>query len=74
MAHYYFDLKNGVTERDHTGVELGSDAAAIRMARKMAGEIGRTTASQHGEDRHIRVIREDGHEVSRISVAEVITP
>ncbi|MET0220828.1 MAG: hypothetical protein ABW213_09240 [Tardiphaga sp.] len=74
MAHYYFDLKNGITERDHTGVELGSDAAAISMARRMAGEISRKTAPHQGEERHIRVIREDGHEVSRIRVAEAITP
>jgi hypothetical protein len=71
MAHYYFDVKNGTTERDHAGLELASDAAAVAQARKIADDAGRRPATHHELDRHVCVIHEDGHEVSRVRVAKV---
>jgi hypothetical protein len=69
MAHYYFDLKNGTTKRDHAGLELASDAAAITQARRIADEVSRRPASLNKVERHVCVIHEDGHEVSRVPVA-----
>ena len=78
MAHYYFDLKNGTTQRDHAGLDLGSDAEAIARAYAMADEINARAAAHHGHERHIRVIHEDGHEVTRVPVdmraSKVSTP
>lgn len=68
MAHYYFDLKNGITERDHAGLDLDNDAAAIAQAYVLADEISmRPPAQQHA--RHICIIHEDGHEVTRVPIA-----
>jgi hypothetical protein len=69
MSHYYFDLKNGTTRRDHAGLELASDAAAITQARMIADEVGRRPAEHTRADRHVCIIHEDGHEVSRVRVA-----
>jgi hypothetical protein len=70
MALYYFDLKNGTTERDRTGLDLDSDAAAIARARAMADEVSKRSAADKGQghERHVCVIHEDGHEVIRIRV------
>lgn len=68
MAHYYFDLKNGTTKRDHAGLELASDAAAIVQARQIADEVSKRADPPSVVDRHVCVIHEDGHEVSRVRV------
>lgn len=68
MAHYYFDLKNGTTERDHTGLDLDSDAVAIARAHAMANEVSMRSAADEGPERHVCVIHEDGHEVMRVRV------
>ncbi|MDR6661902.1 DUF6894 family protein [Tardiphaga sp. 215_C5_N2_1] len=68
MAHYYFDLKNGTTQRDHAGRELRSDAEAIAQAYVIADEVSTRLATHEDHERHICVIHEDGHEVTRIPV------
>jgi hypothetical protein len=68
MAHYYFDLKNGTTQRDHAGRELRSDAEAIAQAYVIADEVSMRLATHEDHERHICVIHEDGHEVTRIPV------
>jgi hypothetical protein len=68
MAHYYFDLKNGTTQRDHAGQELRSDAEAIAQAYLIADEVGVQPATHQEHERHICVIHEDGHEVTRVPV------
>lgn len=68
MAHYYFDLKNGMTERDHAGLDLESDAEAIAQAHAIADEIGTRPPADREHERHICVIHENGHEVTRIPV------
>jgi hypothetical protein len=69
MAHYYFDVKNGVTERDHAGLDLASDDDAIARAYLIAGEVNTRPPANNAEQRHISVIREDGHEVTRVLVS-----
>jgi hypothetical protein len=69
MAHYYFDLKNGTTERDHTGLDLDSDVAAIARAHAIADDVSKRSAAHEGHDRHVCVIHEDGREVIRVRIA-----
>lgn len=68
MAHYYFDLKNGMTERDHAGCDLDSDADAIAQAHAIAQKIADRPPANREHDRHICVVHENGHEVTRIPV------
>lgn len=68
MARYYFDLKNGTTQRDHAGLDLGSDAEAIARAYALADEVRMSPASHQNDERHICIIHEDGHEVTRVPV------
>jgi hypothetical protein len=68
MAHYYFDLKNGTTQRDHVGMELTCDRDAIVRAEVMAGQFG-STGGVADHACHISIIREDGHEVMRVPMA-----
>ena len=67
MTLYYFDLKNGITERDHAGLDLPSDHDAIARARVLAEKIGMQRAYRDHAC-HVSIIREDGHEVMRVSV------
>lgn len=66
MAHYYFDLKNGTTQRDHAGQELRSDAEAVAQAYVIADEVSARPATHQDHARYICVIHEDGHEVTRV--------
>jgi hypothetical protein len=68
MAHYYFDLKNGMTERDHRGRDLESDAQAIAEAYAIADEISAKPPANREHERHICVVHENGHEVTRVPV------
>ena len=65
MTQYYFDVKNGITKRDHSGLDLNSDLEAIAQAKRIAEEIA-TEADQH--TRRVCVVREDGHEVLQVAV------
>ncbi len=68
MAHYYFDLKNGMTERDHAGRDLESDAQAIAEAYAIADEISARPPANREHARHVCVVHENGHEVIRVPV------
>ncbi len=70
MPHYYFDLKNGTAQRDHAGLDLPNDAAAIAHGRVVAD---RASACPEPRDHacHVSVVREDGHEVMRLLVGTV---
>jgi hypothetical protein len=68
MAHYYFDLKNGTTQRDYAGQELRGDAEAIAQAYLMADEVSARSTTPQDHERHICVIHEDGHEVTRVPI------
>ena len=66
MAHYFFDLKNGVTKRDHSGLELDNDLDAIAQAQSIAKQIG---AKANHHSRHVTIVHETGREVLRVKVA-----
>ena len=65
MTQYYFDVKNGITKRDHRGLELNSDIEAIEQAKRIAEKIA-AEPDQH--NRRICIVREDGHEVMQVAV------
>jgi hypothetical protein len=66
MTIYYFDVKNGTTERDHAGAEFDSDDQAIDRARTIADSM--STSNQPRHACHISVIRGDGREVVQVKV------
>jgi hypothetical protein len=68
MSHYYFDLKDGETKRDRSGLDCADDAAAIVKANMIASEVTAVNGDNWRPDLHISIIHEDGHEVSRIPV------
>jgi hypothetical protein len=65
MTQYYFDVKNGITKRDHRGLELNNDLEAIEQAKRIAEEIA-AEPDQH--TRRVCIVREDGHEVMQVAV------
>ena len=65
MTQYYFDVKNGITKRDHRGLDLNSDLEAIAQAKRIAEEIA-AEPDQH--TRRVCVVREDGHEITQVTV------
>jgi chemotaxis family two-component system response regulator Rcp1 len=68
VPHYYFDLTDGVTKRDRSGLDCADDAAAIAKAATIADEIAAADGVSSHPDLHISIMREDGHEVSRVPV------
>lgn len=65
--HYYFDLKNGVTKRDHSGLELENDRQAIERGHSIAEEIS-GDPKLHAQ--RVCIVREDGHEVLQVEIAD----
>ena len=66
MPHYYFDLKDGTRIRDHAGVDLRDDLAAIAYGKDVAQQV----ALQGFDDpeQFISIIKEDGRQVSQVRV------
>ncbi len=71
MTHYYFDLKNGITKRDHSGLELDNDLQAIAQGKSIAKDIG-GNADLHA--RRVCIVREDGQEVTQVEVVAGAEP
>ncbi|CAN5338593.1 hypothetical protein BH11PSE4_BH11PSE4_04470 [soil metagenome] len=70
MTIYYFDVKNGTTERDHAGAEFDSDDQAIDRAHTIADGMSHAKPRRHAC--HISVIRGDGREVVQVQVSEEV--
>jgi hypothetical protein len=68
MPHYYFNLTDGVTRRDRSGLDCIDDAAAIVKAATIADEVSAADGDNSRTDLHISIMHEDGHEVSRVPV------
>jgi hypothetical protein len=68
MPHYYFNLADGVTQRDRTGIDCIDDAAAVVKASMIASEVTAANGDNSRPDLHISILHEDGHEVSRVPV------
>jgi hypothetical protein len=67
LRTYYFDMKDGVPARDKSGLEFGSDGAAIAHSKSLAEDV-RTKRPGGHPDLRIVVIDENGREVHRESV------
>ena len=68
MTHYYFDLKNGSTERDHIGASFDNDEAAIARARIIADHTA-ARGAHRGSACHVSIVRDDGREITQVVVA-----
>ncbi|RYX94033.1 MAG: hypothetical protein EON84_09560 [Bradyrhizobiaceae bacterium] len=69
MPHYYFDIKNGLTTRDHVGGAYEREADALMCAFQLATRLASEPAAMPACERVVCLVREDGHEVVRIPVA-----
>jgi hypothetical protein len=65
LTHYYFDLKNGITKRDHSGLELDNDRQAIAQAQSIAERL---SVIENHHARKVSIVHEDGHEVMAVMV------
>jgi chemotaxis family two-component system response regulator Rcp1 len=74
MPHYYFDLTDGVTQRDRNGMDCADDAAAVRKASLIANEVAAANGDNGRGDLHISIKRADGQEVSRVMVPTIAGP
>jgi hypothetical protein len=66
MPHYYFNLADGVTQRDRTGIDCIDDAAAVVKA--IATKVTAANGNNSRPDLQISIIHEDEHEVSPVPV------
>ena len=67
MPHYYFDLTDGITRRDRTGLDCADDAEAIVSAGRIAKEVAGAGGDNSKPDLHISIMLNE-REVSRVSV------
>jgi hypothetical protein len=68
MPLYYFDIKDGKRQRDHEGVELATDDAALAHARRLASELASHLSLDPNPKMFVSVIHERGHEIARIPI------
>jgi predicted NUDIX family phosphoesterase len=66
MLHYYFDLKDGTRIRDHAGVDLRDDAAAIAYGKDVAEQV--SLQKLDDPEMFISIIKEDGRQVAQVRV------
>jgi hypothetical protein len=71
MPRYYFDLTDGVTRRDRTGLDCTDDAEATVKATVIAKEILAAGGDNSHPDLHISIVL-DGREVSRVMVPTIL--
>jgi hypothetical protein len=67
MPHYYFNLTDGVTRRDHRGLDCIDDAEAIERATRIAKEVLAAGGDNSRPNLHISIVI-DGREVSRVPI------
>jgi hypothetical protein len=67
MPHYFFNLTDGVTRRDHSGLDCIDDAEAVQRATAIAKEVLAAGGDNSHPDLHISIVL-DGHEISRVPV------
>jgi hypothetical protein len=67
MPHYYFNLTDGVTRRDRSGLDCADDTSAIIKAISIAKEVAAGGHAISHPDLHISVVL-DGREVKRVPV------
>ncbi len=68
MAHYHFDLIDGVTLADEGGRDLADDIAAADEADRMAFELYKARPELRGKDYAISATNLEGEEVHRAPI------
>jgi hypothetical protein len=64
MSVFYFDLKNGVSKRDHMGYDCYNEQEAKNHADDMARQIGTEKPESVGKG-YVSVIDQNGNEIYR---------
>jgi hypothetical protein len=76
MPHYYFDIKDGHTLVDRSGLDFKDDDDAIAKAEVIAIGVSLDKPAVDPK-RHIAVINDAGREISKVAVyskPSIITP
>jgi hypothetical protein len=76
MPHYYFDIKDGHTLVDPSGLDFKDDDDAIAKAEVIAIGVSLDKPAVDPK-RHIAVINDAGREISKVAVyskPSIITP
>jgi hypothetical protein len=68
MPHYYFDLTDGFTRKDRSGLDCADDAAAIVKGKLISLEVASGSLSLTGLKMHISVVNDFEREVSQIPI------
>lgn len=64
MQKFFFDIKDGVANRDRLGIEFKTNAEAITHCKEMAKDF-RDNSLRDDQDLEILVINEVGREIYR---------
>jgi hypothetical protein len=64
MQRFFFDMKDGVSNRDRVGIEFKSNSEAIRHCKAMAQDF-RDNSLRDDQDLEIQVVYEVGREIHR---------
>ncbi len=66
MPRYYFELKNGHSLKDPSGLDCANDDDAVQKGKVIAQEVAGTT--KPASRRHVAIHREDGVTVGKLLV------
>jgi hypothetical protein len=72
MPRYYFDLTDGITRRDRSGLDCSDDADAVVKATAIAKEVEAAGGDNAHPDLYISIVL-DEREVSRVAVPFAVT-
>ena len=64
MQKFFFDMKDGVPNRDRVGIEFNTNADAIKHCKEMA-QYFRDNSLRDDQDLEILVVNEVGREIYR---------
>jgi hypothetical protein len=64
MQKFFFDMKDGVPNRDRVGIEFNTNADAIKHCKEMAQDF-RDNSLRDDQDLEILVVNEVGREIYR---------
>jgi hypothetical protein len=64
VQKFFFDMKDGVPNRDRVGIEFSTNAEAIKHCKEIAQDF-RDNSLRNDQDLEILVVNEGGREIYR---------